>query len=64
MNQENIFRALLGVGFLAVLAIALPHRLKSWASKERLDRRQCHSQRVTTEEANLFSAGKPVFCRR
>jgi len=40
MNQENIFRALLGVGFLAVLAIALPHRLKSWASKEPLDRRQ------------------------
>lgn len=40
MNQESVFRAALAVGFLAVLAIALPHRLKSWASKERLDRRQ------------------------
>jgi len=40
MNQESIFRVVLGVGFLAVMAIALPHRLKSWASKEPLDRRQ------------------------
>ena len=40
MNQETTFRAVLGVGFLAVLAITLYHRLKSWASKEGLDRRQ------------------------
>jgi len=40
MNQETTFRAVLGVGFLAVLAITLYHRLKSWASKEQLDRRQ------------------------
>ncbi len=40
MNQEAAFRAVLGVGFLAVLGITLHHRLKSWASKEELDRRQ------------------------
>lgn len=40
MNQEATFRAVLGVGFLAVLIITLYHRLKSWASKEELDRRQ------------------------
>jgi protein-S-isoprenylcysteine O-methyltransferase Ste14 len=40
MNQETTFRAVLGVGFLAVLIITLYHRLRSWASKERLDRRQ------------------------
>jgi len=40
MTSENIFRAMLGVAFLAVLAIALPYRLKSWATKEPLDRRQ------------------------
>ena len=40
MNQETTFRAVLGVGFLAVLLITLHHRLRSWASKEQLDRRQ------------------------
>lgn len=40
MNQENTFRAVLGVGFVAVVAITLYHRLQSWASKEVLDRRQ------------------------
>jgi protein-S-isoprenylcysteine O-methyltransferase Ste14 len=40
MNQETTFRAVLGVGFLAVLAIMLYHRIRSWASKEALDRRQ------------------------
>ena len=40
MNQESTFRAVLGVGFLAVLVITLYHRLKSWASGEKLDRRQ------------------------
>jgi protein-S-isoprenylcysteine O-methyltransferase Ste14 len=40
MNQEGTFRVGLGVGFLAVLIITLYHRLRSWASKEALDRRQ------------------------
>jgi protein-S-isoprenylcysteine O-methyltransferase Ste14 len=40
MNKEITFRAVLGVGFLAVLLITLYHRLRSWASKEQLDRRQ------------------------
>lgn len=40
MNHETTLRAVLGVGFLAVLMITLYHRLRSWASKEPLDRRQ------------------------
>jgi len=40
MNQEATFRAVLGVGFLAILLITLYHRLRSWASRENLDRRQ------------------------
>jgi len=40
MNQEAALRAVLGVGFLAVLGITLHHRLRSWASKEVLGRRQ------------------------
>lgn len=40
MNQETAFRAVLGVGFLAVLLVGLHHRLRSGASKEPLDRRQ------------------------
>jgi protein-S-isoprenylcysteine O-methyltransferase Ste14 len=40
MNQEITFRAVLGGGFLAVLTVTLYHRLRSWASKEALDRRQ------------------------
>jgi protein-S-isoprenylcysteine O-methyltransferase Ste14 len=40
MNQEPTFRAVLGVGFLAVLLITLHHRLRSRASKEVLDRQQ------------------------
>ena len=40
MNQESTFRAVLGVGFLAILVIMLYHRLRSWESKEPLDRRQ------------------------
>ena len=39
MNQEATFRLVLGAGFLAVLAITLYHRVKSWAAKEALDRR-------------------------
>lgn len=40
MNQETMFRAILGAGFVAVVAITLYHRIRSWASKEKLDRRQ------------------------
>ena len=40
MNQEATFRTLLAVGFFAVLVLTLYHRLRSWASKEALDRRQ------------------------
>jgi protein-S-isoprenylcysteine O-methyltransferase Ste14 len=40
MNQEATFRTILGVGFLAVFIIMLYHRLRSWASKEQLDRRK------------------------
>jgi protein-S-isoprenylcysteine O-methyltransferase Ste14 len=40
MNQDIIFRAVLGAGFLAILVIMLYHRLRSWESKEQLDRRQ------------------------
>lgn len=40
MNQENTFRAVLIVGFLVVLPIALYHRIKSQATGERLDRWQ------------------------
>jgi len=40
MSQETTFRAVLGAGFLAVMGITLRHRLRSWASKEVLDRRQ------------------------
>jgi protein-S-isoprenylcysteine O-methyltransferase Ste14 len=40
MRSDATFRAVLGAGFLAVVAIMLYHRLKSWAAKETLDRRQ------------------------
>ena len=40
MNQESTFRAVLGAGLLAMIAITLYHRLRSWESKEALDRRQ------------------------
>jgi protein-S-isoprenylcysteine O-methyltransferase Ste14 len=40
MNQDATFRAVLGAGFLAILVIMLYHRLRSWESKEPLDRRQ------------------------
>ena len=39
MQDEDIFRLVLILGFVAVLPIALYHRLKSQASKEKLDRR-------------------------
>jgi protein-S-isoprenylcysteine O-methyltransferase Ste14 len=40
MSQETAFRLVLGAGFLAVVGVTLQYRLKSWASKEVLDRRQ------------------------
>ena len=40
MNQDATFRPILVVGFLAVILIILYHRLNSWASGEKLDRRQ------------------------
>src|SRR5688572_13610678 len=40
MNQEATFRVVLALGFLTVLVIMLYHRLRSWESKEPLDRRQ------------------------
>ena len=40
MNQDATFRPVLVVGFLAVVLITLYHRIQSWASGEKLDRRQ------------------------
>jgi protein-S-isoprenylcysteine O-methyltransferase Ste14 len=40
VNQDGAFRAVLGAGFLAVILLTLSSRLRSWASKEALDRRQ------------------------
>jgi protein-S-isoprenylcysteine O-methyltransferase Ste14 len=38
--EDSPFRPIVLAGFAAVLVIALRHRLKSWASREKLDRRQ------------------------
>jgi protein-S-isoprenylcysteine O-methyltransferase Ste14 len=40
MNQDASFRIVLGGGFVIVLLTTLYFRLRSWASKEALDRRQ------------------------
>ena len=40
MNQDATFRPVLVVGFLAFVLITLYHRLRSWASGEKLERRQ------------------------
>jgi protein-S-isoprenylcysteine O-methyltransferase Ste14 len=40
MTEETPFRAVLAIGFFAVLAIIIPHRIKSATVKEPLDRRQ------------------------
>ena len=40
MNQDATFRPVLLVGFIVVVLIVLYHRLRSWASGEKLDRRQ------------------------
>jgi protein-S-isoprenylcysteine O-methyltransferase Ste14 len=40
MNQDATFRAILVASFVAILVITLYHRLRSWESKEPLDRRR------------------------
>ena len=40
MPDEQIFRVILVLGFVAVFPVALYHRLKAQASKDKLDRRQ------------------------
>src|SRR5262245_25619978 len=40
MSDQATVRAALGVGFIAMLAIATYYRVRSWATRERLDRRQ------------------------
>lgn len=40
MSPDATFRPVLVVGFLAVVSIILLHRLRSWGSDEKLDRRQ------------------------
>ena len=40
MNEESTFRAVLIVGFVTIFMITIYHRLRSWESKEPLDRRQ------------------------
>ena len=40
MEDDQIFRLILVLGFVAVLPVALYHRLKAAATKEKLDRRQ------------------------
>lgn len=40
MTQEAPFRIVFVVGFVAVVLITLHHRIRSWASREKLDRRQ------------------------
>jgi protein-S-isoprenylcysteine O-methyltransferase Ste14 len=40
MNQDATFRPILIAGFLAVVLITFYHRLRSWSSGEKLDRRQ------------------------
>lgn len=40
MREEQVFRLILVLGFVAVFPVGLYHRLKAHASKEKLDRRQ------------------------
>jgi len=40
MKPDGAFRLILIVGFLTIVLITLYHRLKSWASSEKLDRAQ------------------------
>jgi protein-S-isoprenylcysteine O-methyltransferase Ste14 len=40
MDPDGAFRPILVVAFLTIVSITLYHRLKSWASREKLDRSQ------------------------
>ncbi len=40
MEDDNLFRLVLILGFTVVIPIALYHRLKAHASKEKLNRRE------------------------
>jgi len=40
MTDESPFRVILVIGFVALVLITLYHRVRSWASREKLDRRQ------------------------
>lgn len=40
MSDDVLFGRVMMAGMAAVLAVALPYRIKSWAPRERLDRRQ------------------------
>ena len=40
MQDEQIFRLILVLGFAGVFPVGIYHRLKAHASKEKLDRRQ------------------------
>jgi protein-S-isoprenylcysteine O-methyltransferase Ste14 len=40
VSEDQLFRVVIAVGFLTVLAVGIPRRIKSAASKEPLDRRQ------------------------
>jgi protein-S-isoprenylcysteine O-methyltransferase Ste14 len=40
MSHETPFRILLGLCFVGFVLILLPYRLRSWATKEKLDRKQ------------------------
>ena len=40
MNRDATFRLVVVTGFAVVVVITLYHRLRSWASREQLDRRQ------------------------
>lgn len=40
MNPDATFRPILVAGFVTVLLVTLHHRIRSWASAEKLDRRQ------------------------
>ena len=40
MQDDNVFRVMMILGFAAILPIGLHHRIKSQASREKLDRRQ------------------------
>ena len=40
MSLDSVFRWLALAGLLALLIVAIPHRVRSWESREKLDRGQ------------------------